>query len=435
MKTINYTLTLLISFSAIPTLASDGGSYNAERKAEFSEATNAIQEGPELLFDTPKEYEQYAAQKSDNTLNRALRLQACKSVQQKLKYETFLEKDLVKTISWMRRLPLQVQNLIFKKLPKQWYVEQVLSENEKLVGCLLTTPYNQLISGHQDGSIKIRDIKQNKLLYTLNGHTNYISALQLTADNRLISGSGDTTIKIWDLNARVCTHTFHDHTAKISALKLINDHEFISGSFDKTVKKWDLKTLSCIRTAYIGYKVMNIEIAPNQCVINLPSWKHSVLNLDTLRFLREIPASILSITPNFIQIKVSPLDNLIEVTNLSLECQNLPLYKRLQSIRDTNGCIGSFISTSDNEFVALGTCMLVYTIKPIELIQKISGDFRSVAITPDNSMITSSINPDNNTESSPKCSTIKVWKKGPSAEEQAYRAAEKKPQKSRCIIQ
>ena len=64
-----------------------------------------------------------------------------------------------------------------------------------------------LITGSSEKTIKIWDIKCNKLLNTLIGHNHTISCLAAISDDRICSGSWDGTIKIWDLASSSCLQT------------------------------------------------------------------------------------------------------------------------------------------------------------------------------------------------------------------------------------
>ncbi|MBP1703575.1 MAG: hypothetical protein H6Q38_2682 [Chloroflexi bacterium] len=57
-----------------------------------------------------------------------------------------------------------------------------------------------LASAGGDGTVRIWDVNQGRLLFTLTGHTNAVTSLAFSPDNRILaSGSLDGTVRLWDL--------------------------------------------------------------------------------------------------------------------------------------------------------------------------------------------------------------------------------------------
>lgn len=83
------------------------------------------------------------------------------------------------------------------------------------------------------------DIRAKDSRITLKGHTKQINTLDISPDdNMLISGSEDGTIKLWDLRypEKIIT-TFTEHTAPINKVKFNpEDIMFASASADRTAK-------------------------------------------------------------------------------------------------------------------------------------------------------------------------------------------------------
>jgi WD40 repeat protein len=95
--------------------------------------------------------------------------------------------------------------------------EGAISERKALTGHrgivwgIAFTPDGQkLVSGAQDGLIKIWDVSTGEELATLQGHEGSILSLALAADGKtLATGSRDATARIWDLNSRKMLDTLH----------------------------------------------------------------------------------------------------------------------------------------------------------------------------------------------------------------------------------
>ena len=75
----------------------------------------------------------------------------------------------------------------------------ISNEIKGKINCLLNTPEGNIISGGQDTTIKIWDIKNKKCLSTFEGHTSIIWDLKYLDKDRIISGADDNSSRIWNL--------------------------------------------------------------------------------------------------------------------------------------------------------------------------------------------------------------------------------------------
>lgn len=116
--------------------------------------------------------------------------------------------------------------------------------------CLLFTSDGQsLVSGWEDGKIRVFLPESGKPFYTINNaHHVGVTALALTEDsNRIISGGGEGQVRVWDLTYQPLAQKFaasmKEHTTKITCIKLTRDNrECVSASADGTCIIWDLVT-------------------------------------------------------------------------------------------------------------------------------------------------------------------------------------------------
>ncbi|MDB9519348.1 hypothetical protein PN466_20595 [Roseofilum reptotaenium CS-1145] len=81
------------------------------------------------------------------------------------------------------------------------------------------------------------------LVCILEGHSDSVNAVALTPDGqRAISGSNDKTLKVWNLKTRELEQTLTGHQGSVRAVAVTPDGErAISGSDDETLKVWNLK--------------------------------------------------------------------------------------------------------------------------------------------------------------------------------------------------
>jgi WD40 repeat protein len=108
----------------------------------------------------------------------------------------------------------------------------------------------QLITAHDDNTIRIWDRFSGRELQRLTEHQGSVNCLALSSDGqRLYSGSDDDTIKEWNLADGTCTRTFTGHKGIVNCLALSGDGQWLySGSHDDTIKEWNLSDGTCTRT-------------------------------------------------------------------------------------------------------------------------------------------------------------------------------------------
>lgn len=86
------------------------------------------------------------------------------------------------------------------------------------INYLIKLSDGKVASAGQDKTIRIWDISQNKLLYSLTGHTSMIWTIVEIKGNKIISGSDDKTVKIWDLKNKKEECELYKGNRTISAL-------------------------------------------------------------------------------------------------------------------------------------------------------------------------------------------------------------------------
>ena len=69
---------------------------------------------------------------------------------------------------------------------------------------------------------------------------NQVTAIALSPDGQfLVSGGDDGILKIWDLASRELLATLSEHTSKICAIAFVPDsNTFVSSSADQTIRVW-----------------------------------------------------------------------------------------------------------------------------------------------------------------------------------------------------
>jgi WD40 repeat protein len=103
-----------------------------------------------------------------------------------------------------------------------------------------------------------------------NGHTGAVNGILLTKDEKkLISYSADNTIKIWDMKEEKLLKTLEGHAGAVRGILLVNDDRMlISYSDDMTLKMWDLETGKTLNYAHqsdkLAFDVQDIHLTRNE---------------------------------------------------------------------------------------------------------------------------------------------------------------------------
>ncbi|TAQ85736.1 hypothetical protein B7494_g5929 [Chlorociboria aeruginascens] len=154
---------------------------------------------------------------------------------------------------------------------------------------------NLLASGSVDHSIKIWNF-QDKSVYSLRGHKDWVNAVKLdTASRTLFSASDDCTVCLWDLDTRTVLRKFEGHVGQVQQVVLLpaeyepedsmlDDHDdgssstasnpdssdapqyspydswhasrprppryMFTGGLDNTIRIWDVASGRCLKTCF-----------------------------------------------------------------------------------------------------------------------------------------------------------------------------------------
>lgn len=89
--------------------------------------------------------------------------------------------------------------------------------------------------------VKLWDISNGKLVYTLKGHTGPVNNFSFSPDGELIAtASNDKTIKIWDVNTGELLRELSGHSDYVKDVKFIDSITIVSGSRDKSIRIWNI---------------------------------------------------------------------------------------------------------------------------------------------------------------------------------------------------
>ena len=117
-----------------------------------------------------------------------------------------------------------------------------------------------LATGGMSERIHIFNIKENKTLGELSGHSGAITSLQFVEDSFLISGSEDNTIIIWNCSDWEQVHVLGGHKGCINGIAVHPTGKLaLTVSKDNTMKLWNLVLGRCAFTRRLKGPADNVK--------------------------------------------------------------------------------------------------------------------------------------------------------------------------------
>lgn len=106
------------------------------------------------------------------------------------------------------------------------------------INCMISHG-NKIITGLRDGVLRIWNLKDNTLEFSLSEHTKLITCIRILSDEEIITASEDFTLKIWNIITGKCISTLKGHTHKIYCVGILANKQIVSGSYDTTLRIWN----------------------------------------------------------------------------------------------------------------------------------------------------------------------------------------------------
>jgi WD40 repeat protein len=99
-----------------------------------------------------------------------------------------------------------------------------------------------ILGGSGNGNKSIGEFTLEHQLDIMSHNYEIVTSVEFTPDNKLVlSGSDDKTCILWNLRSKKVIHKLYGHTDRISALAITPNGKFaVSASYDKSIILWDL---------------------------------------------------------------------------------------------------------------------------------------------------------------------------------------------------
>lgn len=106
-----------------------------------------------------------------------------------------------------------------------------------------------LLSGHDDGNVRLWDIETRQLIGNLEGHQARVWSACFSPDGtKIASGSDDQSVRVWNTNSAQCTAILGQKNRVRSVCFSPDGKTIASGSNDHEVRLWDLESSQCTVT-------------------------------------------------------------------------------------------------------------------------------------------------------------------------------------------
>jgi WD40 repeat protein len=130
----------------------------------------------------------------------------------------------------------------------------ILKSHSGAVEALAVSPDGHwVVSGSEDWTLRLWDLKTNRVVRTFEGHTGTVHAVAFTPDGQsILSGSEDRMLFFWDINTAKLKWKLRGHTLAVQGVAISDDGKLASSvSEDGTVRVWDLESKQS-RTVFKG---------------------------------------------------------------------------------------------------------------------------------------------------------------------------------------
>ncbi|KAK2007912.1 WD40 repeat-like protein [Colletotrichum eremochloae] len=181
---------------------------------------------------------------------------------------------------------------------------------ENFVRSLCFSPDSKyLITGSEDGLLRIYDIQSKEIIDVFSGSNTYIYTLDVSRDGRIVaSGGGDCFVHLWDLQSKTPKEALVTQD-KVTCIAICPDSKFIAAScLDWGIHIWEIATLDKVvrleNTLDLSYAIAfsadGSELISGSAHGTIKIWKHDLTGRWSNQCVKTLEGhlmSVLSVAP------------------------------------------------------------------------------------------------------------------------------------------
>jgi len=283
------------------------------------------------------------------------------------------------------------------KLRDIWQEFKLKGHTDDLRCFSLSPDGNYLLSGGDDKTLRLWDLKVGKCCRTISIHNKAITCNAITPDgNFAISGSLDCTISILDLSNGKCLHTLRGHEKGIKDLVITPDGKYLISACSRCLILWDIPAGQQMNSFKVYSKNMNtIALSPDGKFL-IAAGRDRRIDLWDINRQKWIlvmsghGASVykIGITPDGLNAVSASSDHTLRLWELSTG-------KCLNTMKGHNSCVNTFSITPDGRFIISAgddNDIIVWKRDRGKMIRKLKGHrgaVKDLCVTPDGRFIMS----------------------------------------------
>jgi len=154
-----------------------------------------------------------------------------------------------------------------------WDVEssqtlQTLEGHSSGVLAVAVLDSRRVVSGSYDGTLRVWDVESGQILQTLEGHSDKILAVAVLDNRRVVSGSGDGTLRVWDVESGQTLQTLEGHSDEILAVAVLDSRRVVSGSGDGTLRVWDVESGQTLQALEERFNWVAVAVLDSRRVVS-----------------------------------------------------------------------------------------------------------------------------------------------------------------------